>query len=167
MFFSPHRSNWMHVLWKSFLNYFCLKDRFKNLKEIVIIRRGSRPEVFCKKGVRGNFAKFTGKASFLIKLQVLVISDFRSETKSSLFESGCKLCAEMRNIYRNIYIYIFQIITGYCNWIFLISVVLPLVCCVCAFLFLFFSFLMMQSEQCLSQKKIFLCFASIHDAVYN
>ena len=38
------------------------------------LSRGSRPEVFCEKGVLRNFAKFTGKhlcqSLFLIKLQV-------------------------------------------------------------------------------------------------
>ena len=29
--------------------------------KIPVLQRGSRPEVFCKKGVLRNFAKFTGK----------------------------------------------------------------------------------------------------------
>ena len=35
-FFSPRRSNWIHVLRKSFSNYMYLKDLYKNLKEIEI-----------------------------------------------------------------------------------------------------------------------------------
>ena len=33
----------------------------KNVNHGVAINRNSRPEVFCKKGVLRNFAKFTGK----------------------------------------------------------------------------------------------------------
>ena len=40
---------------------------------MVMWRRGQPPEVFCKKGILRNFAKFTGKrlcqSLFLIKLQ--------------------------------------------------------------------------------------------------
>ena len=33
----------------------------KGLNILLAFGRGSRPEVFCKKGVLKNFAKFTGK----------------------------------------------------------------------------------------------------------
>ena len=34
IFAPPRRINWIHVLWKYFLNYVFLKDMYKNLKEI-------------------------------------------------------------------------------------------------------------------------------------
>ena len=33
MFYLPHRSNWIQVLWKYFSNYVFTKDMYKNLKE--------------------------------------------------------------------------------------------------------------------------------------
>ena len=54
-----------------------------------MILRSSRPEAFCKKGVLGNFAKFTGKhlyqRLFLLKLQAQV--------------SSCEFCKISRNTY--------------------------------------------------------------------
>ena len=44
-------------LWLCFIGYKCHITTF----------RSSRPEVFCKKDVLGNFAKFTGKATLLKK----------------------------------------------------------------------------------------------------
>ena len=38
IFYPPYRSNWIHVLWKYFLNYVFTKDMYKNLKEIEIIQ---------------------------------------------------------------------------------------------------------------------------------
>ena len=38
-FFPPHKSNWIHALWKYFSNYLFLKDTYKNLKEIRAISK--------------------------------------------------------------------------------------------------------------------------------
>ena len=58
--------------------------------------RCSCPEVFCKKGVLRNFAKFTGKrlcqGLFLIKLHAL--SNFAKFTQKHLCQSLIKLQAE-------------------------------------------------------------------------
>ena len=47
---------------------------FDGISDLTLpVDKSSRPEVFCKKSVRRNLAKFTGKhrarVSFLIKLQ--------------------------------------------------------------------------------------------------
>ena len=55
------------MLWKFGVNHIGLR--------FICSHRSSRPEVFCKKGVPKNFAKFTGKhlcrSLFLTKLQAL------------------------------------------------------------------------------------------------
>ena len=62
--------------------------------------RSSRPEVFCKKGVLRNFAKFTGKhlcqSLFLIKLQASVLNFVKKETLSQVF--SCKFYEISKNI---------------------------------------------------------------------
>ena len=49
------------------------------------------PEVFCKKGVHENFAKFTGKhqcqSLFLIKLDAKASNFIKKETLTQLFSS--------------------------------------------------------------------------------
>ena len=61
----------MKKLLKEFLNYISSLNFFAH--SFYEVFRSSRPEVFCKKGVLRNFAKFTGKhlcqSLFLIKLQ--------------------------------------------------------------------------------------------------
>ena len=42
IFYPPHRSTWIHLLWKYFLNYVFTKDMYKNLKEIGIIQDVSK-----------------------------------------------------------------------------------------------------------------------------
>ena len=59
--------------------------------------RGSRPEVFCKKGVLRNFAKFKGKylcqSLFFNKVATL----FKKETLSQVF--FCEFCKISKNIF--------------------------------------------------------------------
>ena len=46
IFFPPRISNWIHALGKCFSNYVYLKDMYKNLKEIGIIRVVSELTIF-------------------------------------------------------------------------------------------------------------------------
>ena len=46
IFYPPHRSNWIHVLWKYFSNYVFTKDMYKNLKENGIIQDVSKLIIF-------------------------------------------------------------------------------------------------------------------------
>ena len=46
IFYPPHRGNWIHVLWKCFLNYVFTKDLYKTLKEIRIIQDISKMIIF-------------------------------------------------------------------------------------------------------------------------
>ena len=59
--------------------------------------RGSRPEVFCRKGSFRNFAKFTGKhrISFLIKLQ----ASAWKETLAQVF--SCEFCKISKKTFSN------------------------------------------------------------------
>ena len=43
------------------MNFHCTSNLFSFGKIILNLARSSRPEVFCKKGVLRNFAKFAGK----------------------------------------------------------------------------------------------------------
>ena len=52
--------------------------------------RSSRPEVFCKKGVLRNFAKFTGK-------HLCQSLFFKKETLVQIF--SCKFCEISKNIF--------------------------------------------------------------------
>ena len=47
--------------WQQQLKHLNVKIQEAKSKNVVITDRSSRPEVFCKKGVLRNFAKFTGK----------------------------------------------------------------------------------------------------------
>ena len=80
MFVSDKRKwKWLEIFLDGFKGYYywsyCKGSLSLLHVEMNIIEsflfRSSRPEVFCKKSVLWNFAKFTGKHSFLIKLQVL------------------------------------------------------------------------------------------------
>ena len=61
----------------------------------------SRPEVFCKKSVLGNFSKLTEKylcwSSFLIKLQVWGLQLYQKETSAQVFSS--EFCEIFNNTY--------------------------------------------------------------------
>ena len=46
IFYPPHRSGWIHVLWKYFLNFVFTKVIYKNLEEIGIIQDVSKLIVF-------------------------------------------------------------------------------------------------------------------------
>ena len=60
-FFLPHRSNWIHVLWKYFPNYVFTKDMYKNLKEIGIIQDVSKLIIFIKLWVISFTAVYADK----------------------------------------------------------------------------------------------------------
>ena len=69
--------------------------------------RSSRPEVFCKKGVLRNFAKFTGKQSDMVwKLfQIDYLCGCKFTTKNSnhksLFKMNGEICAcRLRKVYK-------------------------------------------------------------------
>ena len=67
----------------------------KNLTpEKIVNYRSSRLEVFCKKGVIKNVAKFTGKdqcqSHFLIQLQALASQFIKKETLAQVF--FCDIC---------------------------------------------------------------------------
>ena len=65
----------------------------------LISYRSNRREVFCKKGVVKNFAKFTGKhllpAFFLIKLQAGGLQLYLKETRAQVF--FCEFCGIFKN----------------------------------------------------------------------
>ena len=65
------------------------------------IYRGSHPEVFYKKGVLRNFAKFTGntcaRVSFLIKLQASACNFIKKETLTQVF--SCEFCKVSKNAF--------------------------------------------------------------------
>ena len=77
-------------------NSHCLL-RYKVRKmEVVFRSRSSHAEVFCKKGILINFAKFTGKhlwVSFLIKLLD------KKETLAQVF--SCEFCEISKNTFFN------------------------------------------------------------------
>ena len=58
------------------------------------INRSSRPEVFCRKGVLRNFAKFTGKhlcqSLFFSKVAGLACNFIKKETLAQVF--SCEFC---------------------------------------------------------------------------
>ena len=61
--------------------------------------RSSRPEMFCKKGVLRNFAKFTGngcaRATFLMTLQAQVCNFIKQGTQAQVF--ACEVCEISKN----------------------------------------------------------------------
>ena len=65
------------------------------------MNRSSRPEVFCKKGVLKNFAKFTGKhlcqSSFFNKVAGLRRNFIKKETLAQVF--SCEFCEIFRNTF--------------------------------------------------------------------
>ena len=65
--------------------------------------RSSRPEVFCKKGVKTNFAKFIGKqlcqSLFLIMLQAEVCNFIKKKTQAQVFYY--KFCEIFKNTFLN------------------------------------------------------------------
>ena len=77
-----------------------LVNYLKNIRELssltfLSICRSSRPEVFCKKDVLRNFAKFTGnntcaRVSFLIKLQASACNFSKKEALPQVF--SCEFC---------------------------------------------------------------------------
>ena len=77
---------------------FCL--RFKSQKKYRR-NRSSRPEVFCKKGVPRNFAKFTGKhlcqRFFFNKVAGLACNFIIKESLAQVF--SCKFCEISKNTF--------------------------------------------------------------------
>ena len=65
------------------LKNICLRF-FKNMYTRIIPFRSSRPQVFCKKGVRRNFTKFTGKHLY----QSLCFNKIAGSTSSSSIHSN-------------------------------------------------------------------------------
>ena len=63
--------------------------------------RSSRPEVFCKKGVLKNFAKFTGKhlcqSLFFDKVAGAACSFIKKETLAQMF--SCEFCEISKNTF--------------------------------------------------------------------
>ena len=63
--------------------------------------RSSRPEVFCKKGVLGNFAKFTGKylcqSLFFNKVAGAACNFIKKEILAQLF--SCEFCEISKNTF--------------------------------------------------------------------
>ena len=63
--------------------------------------RSSRPEVFCRKGVLGNFAKFTGKhlcqSLFFNKVTGQAYSFIKKEILAQVF--SCEFCEISKNTY--------------------------------------------------------------------
>ena len=63
--------------------------------------RSSRPEVFCKKGVLRNFAKFTGKTcarvSFFNKVAGKVCNFIKKESLAQVF--SCEFCEISKNTF--------------------------------------------------------------------
>ena len=66
-----------------------------------MIYRSSRPEVFCKKGVLGNFAKFTGKhlcqSLFFNKVAGGACNFIKKETLAQVF--SCEFCEISKNTF--------------------------------------------------------------------
>ena len=63
--------------------------------------RSSRPEVFCKKAVLRNFAKFTGKhlyqSLFFNKVAGLACNFIKKETLTQVF--SCEFCETSKNTF--------------------------------------------------------------------
>ena len=63
--------------------------------------RSRRPEVFCKKGVLRNFAKFTGKhlcqSLFFNKVAGLACNSIKKETLAQVF--SCEFCEISKNTF--------------------------------------------------------------------
>ena len=80
--------------WNSMLSFACPRI------QCILLHRSSRPEVFCKKSVLKNFAKFTGKhlcqRLFLIKLQALAYNPIKTESLLQAFFS-CEFCEIFQN----------------------------------------------------------------------
>ena len=83
-------SYWKNPWWKNFI-LFC-SDFINVMKVSHRKARSSRPEVFFKKGVLRNSAKFTGnhlrQSLFLIKLQVSACNFIKKEAVAQVFSSG-------------------------------------------------------------------------------
>ena len=79
-----------------------LKNRiFGTVVEKKIMELCSRPEVFCKKGVLGNFAKFTGKhlcqSLFFNKVAGAACNFIKKEILAQLF--SCEFCEISKNTF--------------------------------------------------------------------
>ena len=85
-----------------------LSSKWHNKSNYTIKIEAATGGALCKKVFVKNSQENTcAKVSFLIKLKAsacnlrarsLVVSDLRSETKGSRFESGCQLCAEVSSL---------------------------------------------------------------------
>ena len=68
---------------------------------MTLMYRNSLPEVFCKKGVPGNFAKFTGKhlcqSLFFNKVAGLWLAAIKKETLAQVF--SCEFCKIFKNAF--------------------------------------------------------------------
>ena len=75
-------------------------DLYKKRKKTMLFT-SSRPEVFCKKGVLGNFAKFTGKhlcqSLFFNKVAGGACNFIKKETLAQVF--SCEFCEISKNIF--------------------------------------------------------------------
>ena len=71
------------------------------LQRVGATHRSSRSEVFCKKDVPSNFAKFTksicARVSFSIRLQAKANNFIKKETLAQIF--SCEFCEILKNIF--------------------------------------------------------------------
>ena len=76
-----------------------IRSRVLNKKKDSVKGRGSHPGLFCKKGVRKDFTKCTGKSLcrslFLIKLHVFRLELYQKETPVQMF--SLELCKIFQN----------------------------------------------------------------------
>ena len=86
------------------LFYQCLPDKTYHLKgEICSGGKKAKSDLLdWQQEVRGRVAWWlaasTRARSLVVRARSLVVSDLRSETKGSRFESGCQLCAEVSSL---------------------------------------------------------------------
>ena len=67
------------------------------VKAVLPIGGSSRPEVFCKKGVLRNFAKFTGKHLYQSLFFNKVANFIKKETLAQVF--SCEFCEICKNTF--------------------------------------------------------------------
>ena len=89
---------YLYKLWVAICILVCL---IWVIRRIGCFNRSSRPEVFCKKGVLRNFAKFTGKhlsrKLFFKKVAGLACNCIKKESLTQMF--SCEFCEISKNTF--------------------------------------------------------------------